>query len=57
MFVSNVARFDLGHVNKIGKQSMPVVIGHLHQALQALCNIVEPPDGSHPLFCCPSLRR
>lgn len=40
MFVSNVTRFDLRHVNKIGKQSVAVVVGHLHQALKALRNLV-----------------
>lgn len=40
MLVSNVARLDLGHVDKICKETVAVVIGHLHQALQALCNVV-----------------
>lgn len=40
MFVSDVTRFDLRHVDKIGKQSVAVVIGQLHQALQALRNFV-----------------
>ncbi|AOG09003.1 hypothetical protein BSY240_600 [Agrobacterium sp. RAC06] len=30
MFVSNVASFDLGHVDKICKESVAVIIGHLH---------------------------
>lgn len=40
MFVSNIACFDLRHVDKIGKQSVAVVVGQLHQALQALRNFV-----------------
>lgn len=40
MLVSNVSSFNLGHVDKICKESVAVIIGHLHQALQALRDFV-----------------
>lgn len=50
MFVGDISCLDLSHGDQIGKQIVPLLIGHRHQALQVLCHIVEPPNRSRSIF-------